>query len=102
MKGLEPSTFCMAKRPGVHDERQPSTTNARNHAGLRRYRRSLTAWLLGRVPGRLGHEWGTVGSWGVADSGMSHAAIWRISSCECWYGPAAPHGAKMSGPLTVR
>jgi hypothetical protein len=49
MKGLEPSTFCMASRAEGHDPRRPTTTNGSTHAGLRSSRAALSTWLHGRI-----------------------------------------------------
>jgi hypothetical protein len=43
MKGLEPSTFCMASRAEDDDARRRPTTNAVNHAGLSQFRAARAA-----------------------------------------------------------
>ena len=59
MKGLEPSTFCMASRPDAATKLRRSTTNVRNHAGLGPPGRASPAWLRIQFSNGLGHEWGT-------------------------------------------
>ncbi len=44
MKGLEPSTFCMASRADGGDARSLTTTNASIHAGFRAWPGSEPAW----------------------------------------------------------
>ena len=60
MKGLEPSTFCMASRAGTRNARQRTTTNACNHARFSGLAAVESLWLRGVFRGRLGHEWGAL------------------------------------------
>ena len=67
MKGLEPSTFCMASRA---DSGEPSTTNASNHAGLGHFRRPRSACFRRCFHASLGHAADTTQ---IAPSGTSVA-----------------------------
>jgi hypothetical protein len=58
MKGLEPSTFCMASRAESQDGRRRAATIAVNHAGLQGFSTSEPAWLRKTVSG----VWGMSGA----------------------------------------